>query len=147
MIDMPAMGATNWPPPSYDPQTGLFYFNRTTGYGIAYLYDTSTNRGIRRRRRHFDTGSAHSRWTHTGSVKWKHAHGREGGGDERGVYPPPVNCVHRRFRGWWRSTRDGQAFNGTGADAGRQQRPSSWMLDGAIPDRRRGRCICAHGGR
>ena len=41
MIDMPAMGATNWPPPSYDPQTELFYFNGTTGYGMAYLYDTS----------------------------------------------------------------------------------------------------------
>src|SRR5213078_2000572 len=41
MIDMPAMGATNWPPPSYDPQTELFYLNGTEGYGIAYLYDTS----------------------------------------------------------------------------------------------------------
>ena len=41
MIDMPAMGATNWPPPSYNPQTELFYFNGTTGYGMAYLYDTS----------------------------------------------------------------------------------------------------------
>ena len=29
MIDMPAMGATNWPPPSYDPQTELFYLNGT----------------------------------------------------------------------------------------------------------------------
>ena len=43
MIDMPAMGATNWPPPSYDPQTELFYLNGTEGYGIAYLYDTSDN--------------------------------------------------------------------------------------------------------
>ena len=41
MIDMPAMGATNWPPPSYDPQTELFYVNGTEGYGVAYLYDTS----------------------------------------------------------------------------------------------------------
>ncbi len=41
MVDMPAMGATNWPPPSYDPQTELFYLNGTEGYGIAYLYDTS----------------------------------------------------------------------------------------------------------
>ena len=35
MIDMPAMGATNWPPPSYDPQTELFYLNGTEGYGMA----------------------------------------------------------------------------------------------------------------
>ncbi|HLH05120.1 MAG TPA: acido-empty-quinoprotein group A [Bryobacteraceae bacterium] len=41
MIDMPAMGATNWQPPSYDPETELFYLNGTEGYGLAYLYDTS----------------------------------------------------------------------------------------------------------
>lgn len=43
MIDMPVFGATNWPPPSYDPQTELFYLNGTEGYGLAYLYDTSEN--------------------------------------------------------------------------------------------------------
>jgi alcohol dehydrogenase (cytochrome c) len=43
MIDMPAMGGTNWPPPSYDPQTELFYLNGIEGYGITYLYDTSDN--------------------------------------------------------------------------------------------------------
>ncbi len=37
MIDMPAGGATNWPPPSYDPQTELFYVNGTEAYGMAYL--------------------------------------------------------------------------------------------------------------
>jgi len=41
MIDMPIQGGTNWPPPSYDPQTHLFYVNGSEGYGIAYLYDTS----------------------------------------------------------------------------------------------------------
>jgi len=41
MIDMPIQGGTNWPPPSYDPQTHLFYVNGAEGYGIAYLYDTS----------------------------------------------------------------------------------------------------------
>jgi hypothetical protein len=35
-------GTTNWPPPRYDPQTELFYLNGTDGYGIAYLYDTSS---------------------------------------------------------------------------------------------------------
>jgi alcohol dehydrogenase (cytochrome c) len=41
MIDVPIVGGTNWPPPSYDPQTNLFYVNGAEGYGIAYLYDTS----------------------------------------------------------------------------------------------------------
>jgi acido-empty-quinoprotein group A len=77
MIDMPAMGATNWPPPSYDPQTELFYVNGTEGYGIAYLYDTSPEPegygggggG------NFDTRSSlFALDVRTGKVKWKHSH-------------------------------------------------------------------------
>jgi glucose dehydrogenase len=75
MIDMPAMGATNWPPPSYDPQTELFYVNGTEGYGIAYLYDTSAHPegygggggG------NFDSRSAlFAIDIHNGNIKWKH---------------------------------------------------------------------------
>jgi alcohol dehydrogenase (cytochrome c) len=82
MIDMPAMGATNWPPPSYDPQTGLFYLNATLGYGMAYLYDTSDNPegyggggggG-------FDLRSALIAIdVRTGDIKWKHEHPQRGG--------------------------------------------------------------------
>lgn len=82
MIDMPAMGATNWPPPSYDPQTELFYLNATLGYGMAYLYDTSDNPegyggggggG-------FDLRSALLAMDiHTGNIKWKHEHPQRGG--------------------------------------------------------------------
>jgi acido-empty-quinoprotein group A len=32
--------ATNWPPPTYSPQTGLFYVGTGNGYGIFYLSDT-----------------------------------------------------------------------------------------------------------
>jgi alcohol dehydrogenase (cytochrome c) len=82
MIDMPAMGATNWPPPSYDPQTELFYVNGTEGYGVAYLYDTTANPegygggggG------NFDSRSAlFALDIHTGNVKWKHEHAMSGG--------------------------------------------------------------------
>lgn len=34
-------GATNWPPPSYDPQTGLFYVSSSPSYSVYYLTDTS----------------------------------------------------------------------------------------------------------
>jgi alcohol dehydrogenase (cytochrome c) len=87
MIDMPAMGATNWPPPSYSPQTELFYFNGTEGYGMAYLYDTSDNPegygggggG------NFDSRSSlFAMDIHTGSVKWKHTPPQEGGGGMAG---------------------------------------------------------------
>lgn len=30
-------GGTNWNPPSFDPQTGLFYVNAQTGYSLYYL--------------------------------------------------------------------------------------------------------------
>ena len=34
-------GGTNWIPPSYSPQTGLFYVNAVRGYSVTYLTDTS----------------------------------------------------------------------------------------------------------
>jgi alcohol dehydrogenase (cytochrome c) len=33
-------GATNWPPPSYDPQTGLFYVGTVQEFSMFYLTDT-----------------------------------------------------------------------------------------------------------
>src|SRR5258708_35315025 len=39
-INPPGGGATNWPPPSFDPQTGLFYVNAKQGYSVTYLTDT-----------------------------------------------------------------------------------------------------------
>ena len=32
-------GAANWPPPSFSPQTGLFYVNATRAYSIYYIFD------------------------------------------------------------------------------------------------------------
>ena len=32
-------GAINWPPPSFDPETGLFYANAARAWSIYYLYD------------------------------------------------------------------------------------------------------------
>lgn len=37
----PAVAAANWPPPSFDPETGLFYVNANEGYQAWYLTDTS----------------------------------------------------------------------------------------------------------
>jgi acido-empty-quinoprotein group A len=41
LINTPGGGGTNWQPPSYDPETHLFYVNAELGWTIAYLYDTS----------------------------------------------------------------------------------------------------------
>lgn len=40
LINTPAGGGTNWPAPSYSPDTGLFYVNAREGYSVAYLTDT-----------------------------------------------------------------------------------------------------------
>jgi alcohol dehydrogenase (cytochrome c) len=32
-------GAANWPPPSFSPQTGLFYINAMRGFSVYYIYD------------------------------------------------------------------------------------------------------------
>ena len=36
-------GAANWPPPSFSPQTGLFYVNATRAYSVFYIYDPGDN--------------------------------------------------------------------------------------------------------
>jgi acido-empty-quinoprotein group A len=43
LINISAGGATNWPPPSFSPETGMFYVNAREGYSIAYLTDTEAN--------------------------------------------------------------------------------------------------------
>jgi acido-empty-quinoprotein group A len=39
LINIPGGGGTNWPPPSFDPETGLFYVNAKQGYSVTYLTD------------------------------------------------------------------------------------------------------------
>jgi alcohol dehydrogenase (cytochrome c) len=37
LVESPVFGATNWMPPSFDPQAGLFYVNAQSGYSYWYL--------------------------------------------------------------------------------------------------------------
>ncbi len=41
LVNPSASGATNWNPPSFDPETGLFYLNATPSYSVYYLTDLS----------------------------------------------------------------------------------------------------------
>jgi alcohol dehydrogenase (cytochrome c) len=36
-------GGTNWPPPSFNPDTGLFYVSATRAYSVYYIFDTDDN--------------------------------------------------------------------------------------------------------
>jgi alcohol dehydrogenase (cytochrome c) len=40
LVSPPSGGASNWPPPSFDPETGLFYVGTSASYSVFYLTDT-----------------------------------------------------------------------------------------------------------
>jgi acido-empty-quinoprotein group A len=74
LLNINSLGGTNWFPPSFDPETGLFYVNATRGYSLAYLTDTEEKpEGY--------GGSGHSLWAQpmleaidyrTGKIRWSH---------------------------------------------------------------------------
>jgi alcohol dehydrogenase (cytochrome c) len=76
LLTINGAGGTNWMPPSYSPQTGLFYVNATLGYSVTYLTDTGEHpEGY--------GGSVRGTWSQhvlealdykTGDVKWSHAY-------------------------------------------------------------------------
>jgi acido-empty-quinoprotein group A len=138
MIDMPSMGATNWPPPSYDPQTNLFYLNANLGYGLAYLYDTSDQPegygggGSPT----FDGRSALLALdVSTGQIRWKHEHPQHGFGSAAMSGGILTTAGHLLFTG---DSGSLAAFDpGTGKILWHQRLtasvsngPSTWMLDG-----------------
>lgn len=96
-------GATNYPAPSYDPDTGLFYFNATAAHSIFYLppdptQPTGFGRGIE-----YHGGLYASELQaidyKTGNVKWKHE------------YPQIVGFPNSTFPGML-STDGGLLFAG-----------------------------------
>lgn len=78
----PSVAAANWPPPSFSPETGLFYVNATEGFREWYLTDTSDNpEGY--------GGYTQELWSQvvlkaidykTGKVRWSHPYTTDGGG-------------------------------------------------------------------
>jgi alcohol dehydrogenase (cytochrome c) len=74
-------GATNWPPPSFDPQTGLFYVGTTPSYSVYYLTDTSAHpQGYGGRDSGVWSESALVALDYkTGEARWRHVFPGEGG--------------------------------------------------------------------
>jgi alcohol dehydrogenase (cytochrome c) len=78
-------GAANWPPPSYNPDTGLFYVNATRAFSVYYIYDPSdkpegwggNDRGG------WGEGMLQAIDYKTGKIRWSHKW--EGGGGRSGV--------------------------------------------------------------
>ncbi len=78
-------GGTNWPPPTFDPDTGLFYVNASRAFSVYYIYDPSDKpEGW--------GGNDRGGWSEsmvqavdyqTGKIRWTHQW--EGGGSRGGL--------------------------------------------------------------
>ncbi|MBV8819193.1 MAG: PQQ-binding-like beta-propeller repeat protein [Acidobacteriaceae bacterium] len=92
LIDIPGGGGTNWMPPSFDPDTGLFYVNATVGYSVGYLYDTDE-------RPEGYGGGGRGLWSQhvlealdsqTGKVRWTHAYSMASSAGAGGLGGPGI---------------------------------------------------------
>jgi alcohol dehydrogenase (cytochrome c) len=119
-------GATNWPPPSFSPQTGLFYVSAGRNYSVYYIYDPSDNpQGW--------GGTDRGGWSEsmlqaidykTGKVRWSH---KWEGNIRAGVLSTAGNVV---FTGG--SSQDLVALNATTGDALWQARLGNSVTNGPI---------------
>jgi alcohol dehydrogenase (cytochrome c) len=83
-------GATNWPPPSYSPATGLFYVPTNDAYAMYYLTETDPRGAMGLGGKEEDgLGSLGSYLTaidyKTGKVAWKHRYPGTGGNIGNGM--------------------------------------------------------------
>jgi len=87
--------ATNWPPPSYSPQTGLFYVGTGEGYGLFYLSDTDDHPegygGIESAQGLGGPASIKALDYKTGKVVWRHEW--PGGGGAVGMLSTAGNLL------------------------------------------------------
>ena len=109
-------GATNWPPPSFNPDTGLFYVGTAQTFSVFYLTDTderpqgwaAAERGIGSLGR-----SLKAIDYKTGKVKWSHpmadAGRRRGRGTDGSAQHGGQTAVRQR---WWRQLRGVRSFDG-----------------------------------
>jgi alcohol dehydrogenase (cytochrome c) len=86
-------GAANWPPPSYNPQTGLFYVNAVRAFSVYYIFDDDDKPegwgGSDRSG--FSEGMLQAIDYKTGKIRWSHKW--EGPGTRAGVLSTAGNLV------------------------------------------------------
>jgi alcohol dehydrogenase (cytochrome c) len=132
LVTPDAGGATNWFPPTFSPQTGLFYVNANRSYSVFYLYDASDNpQGW--------SGNQRGGWSEsmleaidykTGKVKWSH---KWEGGSNSGLLSTAGNLIFTGAPG-----ASIEALNATTGDplwharlaTGVSNPPVTWELDG-----------------
>jgi alcohol dehydrogenase (cytochrome c) len=87
LVSPPSGGATNWPPPSFDPETGLFYVGTSESFSVFYLTDTDPHPegyGAAERAAGGFGGTVRAIDYKTGKTVWSH-HWPGGGGGAAGM--------------------------------------------------------------
>jgi alcohol dehydrogenase (cytochrome c) len=83
LVSPPSGGATNWPPPSFNPETGLFYVNSSDSFSMFYLTDTDPHPegyGAAERSAGSLGRALQAIDYRTGNTVWKHEYPGGGGG-------------------------------------------------------------------
>ena len=86
LVSPPSGGSTNWPPPSFDPETGLFYVSTSASYSMFYLTDTDPHPegyGAAEKASGSLGGTLRAIDFHTGKTTWRHDW--PGGGGSSGL--------------------------------------------------------------
>jgi alcohol dehydrogenase (cytochrome c) len=86
LVSPPSDGATNWPPPSFDPETGLLYVGTAESFSMFYLTDTDPHpEGYGAAERGIGSygGSLRAIDYKTGKTVWNHRY--PSGGGETGI--------------------------------------------------------------
>ncbi len=83
-------GITNWPPPSYSPDTGLFYVPQNDSYAMYYLTETdprgAMGLGGKEEQGVGSTGAYLTAIDYkTGKIAWRHKYPGTGGGGSNGL--------------------------------------------------------------
>lgn len=126
-------GAANWPPPSFSPQTGLFYVNASNAYSVYYIYDDEdkpegwggNDRGG------WSEGVLQAIDYTTGKIRWSHKWNGPGGG--RSVLSTAGNLVFTSdpFNNFVAvNATTGEPLWRANLGAGMSNPPISYQLDG-----------------
>jgi alcohol dehydrogenase (cytochrome c) len=104
-------GAANWPPPTFSPQTGLFYVNTTRAFSVYYIYDPGDNPQGWGGTDRFGWGESMLQAIDykTGKIRWSH---KWEGGSRAGLLSTAGNLV---FSGG--ASNDLVALNATSGEA------------------------------
>jgi alcohol dehydrogenase (cytochrome c) len=132
LVTPDAGGGTNWFPPSFSPQTGLFYVNANQSWSMFYLYDKTDNpQGWGgNQRTGWNVSALEAIDYKTGDIKWKHTWE---GGSNSGLLTTAGNLI---FSG--APNRSIEALNAATGEplwharlaSGVSNAPTTWELDG-----------------